>query len=212
MSRNRSAGQALSGDGRCIPTAILAQTKKRLIPTTREASANSPRPKAWETTVLAMAPLPIQPQATRQAEPALAARSEAPAGRMALAGPKLELVQPAAPAAEAPNTVLQRIEANPPTTSAPAKGSTAAAAKAPRLAAVLPLADETVNRTPPPITQAPPRADPPVRNTAVSRQASPSAPPRPRVVYAPYNGPAFVAQARTSFNASIFVKLAREGR
>jgi hypothetical protein len=100
------SGQAISDDGRCLPTAILAKSNRK--PPASPTVARLPRPASvtsgWSTTTtaahtapppaIAMVPAPTQP-VIALAPPA---SSPPPDGRMGLAGPVPEAT-PAAPGA-----------------------------------------------------------------------------------------------------------------
>lgn len=198
------AGQGMSGDGRCTPTAILAQSTKRPVPTLQRA----PRPKqapGWETTVTAMAPLPVAPAPSRPAEAAQPPRGDAPAGRMALAGPRLD----AGPGSGSSDPAL-RAEMK-----AAAGDPTAGSAPRMKLSAVVPPEGEADNEPsivapkPDRDSVAPPRA-------AAERRPAPT---RPRVAYVPppYNPPSYspprqVQRERSNFASTMFTRMEQNRR
>ena len=203
------AGQSLNGD-RCVPSAILAQQQavKRRVPTSREAAtstASAPRlaqPKAtsqWETTVTAMAPLPIPaPRATEKQEPL--------AGRMALAGPNTETTTPSSPWWPKPAVRVEQIEKPSESTSETDRGP-----RSTRVAA-LPSPKDENDDAPEGKPAAKPKAEPrpASRATAPASSYAPPRPPRTVVYSAPVYSPP--RRERSAFNVSIFQRLAREGR
>ncbi len=204
------AGQSLNGD-RCVPSAILAQQQvgKRRVPSSRETAAvqRSAQPKAtsqWETTVTAMAPLPIPtPRAQERQEPL--------AGRMALAGPNTEATAPAITWSPRPALRVETIEKQSEPTTAADRGP-----RSTKIAALPKLKDEDdddLNNKP--AAKAEPRAA--SCPNALAPSSAPT-PPRPSrvVVYSPprqtYSAPSPARRERSTFNVSIFQRLAREGR
>jgi hypothetical protein len=229
------AGQSLSSD-RCVPNAILAQKTqpKRRVPSrddrdqaavataaktssepaqrvalTPAPTAPAAKPTAqWETTVTAMAPLPIVPKVD-----ALGSREELP-GRMALSGPRTPQVEQSSLVSK-PVVGADQQRSIPEVVAKKSESGEERARTATRTAALSKTTDEDEGVE---AKAAPKPAPSSERAERSERRAS----PRPRVYYAPrpvvYYAPprpTYYLQApreRSRFNASIFSKLAREGK
>jgi hypothetical protein len=218
------AGQGLSGD-RCVANAVLAQqqTVKRRVPNTRDVAPSTTtrettvaqRPAAptkptsqWETTVTAMAPfaLPAAPRAPAE-------RLEPLAGRMALAGP-------AAGTTSESSSLSGSSSAKPAAKTEPfEKTNEQSSDRGPRsnkVAALPKTTDEDDDQSG--RLAAKPKSEPkPETARSVSKSSTPapsySPPARPRVVV--YSAPFYSApprRERSTFNTSVFAKLARDGR
>jgi hypothetical protein len=213
------AGQGLSGD-RCVANAVLAQqqTAKRRAPNTRDVTptprettvAQRPTPtkptSQWETTVTAMAPFPM-PAAPRAPD-----RSEPLAGRMALAGP-------AAGTTGEASSLSGSSSAKAAAKTEPAdKNNETSSDRGPRstkIAALPKTTDEDDDQSSKPAAK--PKSEPKSETArTISKPSAPApsySPPRPRVVV--YSAPVYSPppqRERSTFNVSVFAKLARDGR
>ena len=213
------AGQGLSNEGRCQPSAILAQqtAPRRPVPRAavaardadeRPAVAQAPKakPSGWETKVVAATPPPVvtapvaaAPAAVAAAAVALAPRSEQPAGRMAVGAP-----------AEA---TLDRADKSGPAVNPVVTGSVPVIKPAaPRVAALpSPKVDHDSEADAPSVVRPDVRRPVPPANVYIA--------PRPRYVAAPpqyYYPPQQVnrapARERTTFGPRIFSQMSRDGR
>lgn len=211
------AGQGLSNEGRCQPSAILAQQAAPRRQVTRSAAATrdaderpavalAPKPRlaapaGWETKVVTATPSPVAPVAVGPAAVALAPRADTPAGRMAVGGPADGAADRDAGSLSAVNPIV--------TGSAPA-----VKLAVPRVAAIPSPnverdGDAIADDRRPQRIEADRRPVPPQNVYAV---------PRPRYVAAPqyYYPPQQVyrapARERTAFGPRIFTQMQRDGR
>ena len=217
------AGQGLSNEGRCQPSAILAQqtAPRRPVPRAtvaarevdeRPAVAQAPKakPSGWETKVVTAtppavvtAPVAAAPVVVAPAAVALAPRNDQPPGRMAVGAP-----------AEA---TLDRADTNDTASNRVVTGSIPGSIPvikpaAPRVAALpSPKVDRDSEADAPSVVRPDARRPVPPANVYVA--------PRPRYVAAPpqyYYPPQQVnrapARERTTFGPRIFSQMSRDGR
>ncbi|MFM2421596.1 MAG: hypothetical protein RL291_126 [Pseudomonadota bacterium] len=232
---NCPTGQSLGNDGRCVPSAILAQSQKRPVQqAARPAPADAPSaPSSWDANTRVVTatppasprvvqpqavpapkdqPVVAQPPALSSSPPMVAAAPQSPLpGRMSVGGPVLE------PSVAVPTPV-------------PADRADAARpAPLPRLAAVQPGADQPPAALPPPAVAAVtpptapinPQAAPQVRRPALPNAqqvrrpaAAGPVPPRGLAGYAPAPPPRVQpsAQGRQVWARNIFRNNELNGR
>ena len=222
------AGQGLSGDGKCLPTAIIAQSGKR--PAQRAAT------QAWETrTTVAEVPRPA-PAAPAATEVRPEVRPEPPAGRMSIGAANVPPPSPSSvtagenePKAKRAGIVLKPREATP---DAKPEAKIAALPPTDKSAAIPDTSRPPIGAVAavePPAAKATPRpAAVPAAVEVDDAAASRSAPrarlaPAPTIVYRPppqryvtsYTPPSYVTQGyreRQRFGPQIFKELERNSR
>lgn len=229
------SGQGLASDGRCLPTAILAQATKRPVASagsrageTRTAEAKPadvktdskpPMASSWETRTIAVPqPQPAPRDTVRDlatAQPiavppqvAAAPRGEPPAGRMSVGAP-VEVVSPPAVTRAPSAPIVVRAKDRPNGAGeTPAAGPTPVAPSA--VAAAEPTsrpANGTSSRPAVANDEPEPRARPLRQPPTLAYR-----PPPPRYLQA-YSPPAYAsAPSRRAFGPQIFRQMERDGR
>jgi hypothetical protein len=186
------AGQSMTGDGRCLPSAVLTKISPKRPINGRETAAvqRKEAPAAASSWAPTVAAAPIAPPTAALAAPSGAAATAAAAlpGRMTVGAPIA--TEPAAVGPAGSRVVIKP------------KGDASEPGAPPQTAALDPALDPT-SRTDPRYEQRPERADRRVPPPGVILYR----PPPPRYVYAPP-----VYRERSSFGPSIFRRLDNNGR